>query len=289
MKITNLFAAALCTILLLTGTAKAQSKNNGNSLLWEVSGKGLTRPSYIFGTIHMMCPADFSITDKTKKAFDTAEELVMEVNFTDPAETAELQKAMMSPVPLSKKLSPVQFRLLDSVLTLKTGASLKSMEQLSMTTISSFAITKTLPCTEIKSYELEFASFAKTQHKPIGALETVKQQSEYFAKAFSDQMIIDQILSFDDYKAVFTEMIDAYKKEDLKRLYAVLNDKRFGNTDESNKWMLEVRNANWAKQIPAMMKRKSCFFAVGSGHLAGKDGVLQLLKDQGYTVKPILK
>ncbi|SMC70018.1 TraB/GumN family protein [Pedobacter africanus] len=289
MKITNLFTAALCTTLLLTGAAKAQSKNNGNSLLWEVSGKGLAKPSYIFGTIHMMCPADFNIADKTKKAFGTAEELIMEVNFTDPAEMAELQKTMMSPVPLSKKLSPVQFRLLDSVLTLKTGASLKSMEQFSMTTISSFAIAKTLPCTEIKSYELEFASFAKTQNKPIGALETVKQQSEYFEKAFSDQVIIDQILSFDDYKAVFTEMIDAYKKEDLKRLYAVLNDKRFGNTDESNKWMLEVRNTSWAKQMPVMMKNKSCFFAVGSGHLGGKGGILQLLKDQGYTLKPILK
>ncbi|TCC95046.1 TraB/GumN family protein [Pedobacter hiemivivus] len=286
----NLF----CTLLLIatlifTVNIKAQQKQSAKSLLWEVSGNGLTKPSYIYGTIHMICEPDFLISDKTKSAMTSADNLVLELNFTDPSEITELQKSIMSAIPLSKKLSPSQFNRLDSVLTLKTGTSLKKLDQLTLAAITSFAIAKTLPCSEIKSYEVEFINFAKAQNKTIGALETVKQQTEFFAKAFSDDELVRQITSFDDYKTVFSEMISTYKMEDLDKVSEMLKDKRWGNTEESNKWMLQVRNANWANHMPAMMKNQSCFFAVGCGHLPGKDGILQLLKNQGYKVKPILK
>jgi uncharacterized protein YbaP (TraB family) len=195
---------------------------------------------------------------------------------------------MISSVPLSKKLSSAQFNLLDSIITLKTGVSLKTMDQLTLIALSSFVISKTLPCTDIKSYEFEFLNLAKEQHKLIRALETVKQQADYFSRAFPDESLINQIANFDDYKSVFGELINAYKTEDLVKLGEIMKDKRFGSNEESDKWMLEVRNANWAKQMPEMMKQKSSFFAVGSGHLPGKEGILELLKAQGYSVNPIL-
>ena len=42
---------------------------NENSLLWEVSGNGLSKPSYLYGTIHMICGNDYFLSEKTKKAF----------------------------------------------------------------------------------------------------------------------------------------------------------------------------------------------------------------------------
>ncbi len=272
---------------LLTVHLKAQEKQVTNSLLWEVSGKGLSKPSYIYGTIHMICEPDFIIQDKTKQAFEKSEELVMEINLADPLELAELQKSMVSPIPLSKKLSAEQFRLLDSVLSLKTGINLQSLDQFSLLALNSFTISKTLPCTDIKLYELEFLNLAKAQNKPTGALETVKQQIEYFSKAFTDDILVEQIINFDQYKSVFAELINAYKVEDLNKLEMILKDKRYGSTEESDKWMLQIRNAEWVKKMPEMMTTKSCFFAVGAGHLPGKDGILHLLKTQGYTVKPI--
>lgn len=285
---TLLSTMAVIATFLFTIHVKAQKKSNSKSLLWEISGKELTKPSYIYGTIHMICETDFVMHEKTRKALSTADELVLELNFTDPAELADVQKTMISPVPLSKKLTPPQYRLLDSVLALKAGIQLKTMDQFTLIALSSIAISKTLPCSEIKSYEFEFVNLAKAQHKALYALETVKQQTEYFSKAYSDEALIKQIANFDDYKTVFEQMINAYKMEDLAKIEEILKDERFGNTEDSDKWLLQVRNANWAKQMPEMMKRKSCFFAVGAGHLPGKEGVLQLLKAQGYTVKPIL-
>lgn len=285
---TLLSTIALIITLSFSICVKAQRKSTAKSLLWEVSGKDLSKPSYIYGTIHMICEPDFVLQAKTTRAFSSSDELVLELNFTDPAEMAAIQKTMMSPEPLSKKLSPAQYKKIDAVLSLKTGASLKAMEQFTMAAISSFMISKTLPCKEIKSYEMEFASFADQQKKSVAALETVKEQTDFFAKAFSDDDLVNQIAAFDDYKNVFGETIIAYKSEDLDKLAEILKDKRFGNTAESDKWMLQVRNVNWAKQMPHMMKNKGCFFAVGAGHLPGKEGILQLLRDKGYTVKPIL-
>jgi uncharacterized protein YbaP (TraB family) len=278
---------AVIATFLFTIHLKAQEKQGTKSLLWEISGKGLAKPSYIYGTIHMICGPDFIIKDKTKKALEKSEALVMELDFTDQKEIAELQKSMMSTIPLSKKLSPEQYKLLDSILTLKTGTQLKTIDQLTLMALSSFVISKTLPCTEIKSYEFEFINLAKAQHKQLGALETVKQQTKYFSNAFTDDMLVKQIVNFDDYKSVFVEMINAYKSEDLNKLDKTLKDKRFGSTEESNKWMLQIRNKKWAKKIPDMIKTKGCFFAVGAGHLSGKEGILNLLKAQGYIVKPI--
>lgn len=57
---------------------------------------------------------------------------------------------------------------------------------------------------------------------------------------------------------------------------------------EQEDLMLNKRNINWvSKKMPAMMEKESVLFAVGGGHLLGKEGVLNLLKEKGYTIKPV--
>lgn len=280
---------AICFSLSSLSPAKAQKQNDPNSLLWEISGNGLAKPSFIYGTLHMMCAADFSINDKTKMALNNADQLVLELNLNDPKEMKEMERLMTSEIPLSKKLSSHQFEQVDSVLMLKTGVSLKKLDQFALSAVYSFAITKTLPCPEIKSYEMEFLTLAKERNKPIDGLEIVKDQIHFFEKSYTDKEMVEQIIAFDDYKSVFEEVVKAYKNEDLNQLNLLIKDKKFGATPESNKWMLEIRNANWVKKMPGMMKQKTCFFAVGAAHLGGSDGLIQSLRNAGYQVKPIIK
>ncbi|MBE9602932.1 TraB/GumN family protein [Pedobacter sp. MC2016-24] len=285
----RLLSISILGICVFTKSTNAQQKNDPNALLWEISGKGLTKPSYLYGTIHMICTADFILSNNTKKALDAAEQLVLELNFNDTAELKAMEEGMSSAIPLSKKLTARQFEQVDSVLTLKTGVSLKKLDKLTLTSVYSFAISQTLPCKDIKSYEQEFLKLAKATQKPIAALETVKEQFYYFGKSYPDDAMVGQIIAFDQYKEIFNEVILAYKEENLDVLYPLIKNKKFGSTPESNQWMLSARNTNWAKKMPQMMKDKSCFFAVGAGHLAGKDGIIQLLRASGYQVKAILK
>lgn len=288
-KTLSLLSMAICFSLSSLSPTKAQKQNDPNSLLWEISGNGLAKPSFIYGTLHMMCAADFSINDKTKMALNNADQLVLELNLNDPKEMKEMEEQMTSKIPLSKRLSAHQFKQVDSVLTLKTGVSLKKLDQFALSTVYSFAITKTLPCPEIKSYEMEFLTLAKERNKSVDGLETVKDQVNSLEKSYTDNEIVEQIIAFDDYKSVFQDVVEAYKNEDLNRLNSLIKDKKFGASPESNKWMLEIRNANWVKKMPGMMKAKSCFFAVGAAHLGGDDGLIQSLRNAGYQVKPITK
>jgi uncharacterized protein YbaP (TraB family) len=285
----NLLSISILGLCAFTKNTTAQQKKDPNSLLWEISGKGLSKPSYLYGTIHMICAPDFNLNDRTKNAMDHAEQLVLELNFKDPAELKAMEEGMSSTIPLSKKLTTRQFQQVDSVLTLKTSVSLKKLDQLSLSAIYSFAISKTLPCKDVKSYELEFLNLAIANKKSISALETVKEQLYCLGKSYSDDAMIDQIIAFDEFKGIFNDIIAAYKQEDLTALYPLFKDKKFGATAESNQWMLTIRNANWAKKMPQMMKDKSCFFAVGAAHLGGSDGLIKLLRDSGYQVKAIIK
>ncbi len=51
--------------------------------------------------------------------------------------------------------------------------------------------------------------------------------------------------------------------------------------------MLTDRNKDWMKHIPTYIKNKSTFIAVGAVHLSGEEGLIQLLRDAGYTVEPM--
>jgi uncharacterized protein YbaP (TraB family) len=51
--------------------------------------------------------------------------------------------------------------------------------------------------------------------------------------------------------------------------------------------LLYDRNANWSKKLQELMPGSSLVIAVGAGHLPGKKGVLNLLREAGYTVEPV--
>ncbi|MFT4022577.1 MAG: TraB/GumN family protein [Flavihumibacter sp.] len=61
----------------------AQQTAPANSLLWEISGKGLSRPAYLFGTIHLICAADVKLSDSLLYCIRQAQQVYMEINPKD--------------------------------------------------------------------------------------------------------------------------------------------------------------------------------------------------------------
>src|SRR5690606_39783151 len=86
----------LAALLVLPITYKAQEVGDKNSLLWEVTGKGSEKPSYLFGTFHMMCKDDFRIPKKVQKALSSSDHFAMEINFSDPNAKLEMQNMLVS-------------------------------------------------------------------------------------------------------------------------------------------------------------------------------------------------
>ncbi len=285
----NLFTLAIVAFtLIFSGTAKAQTKSPKleNALLWEVSGNGLSKPTYLYGTIHMICSGDYFLSDKTKKAFDASEKLVLEINFNDPKEMSDMQQMAMGKEPLTKKLSPEQISKLDAILKKSAGMTIQQVDAFSLVTVMSLISMKTFGCNDLKFYEMDFIEKAKAKNKEIAGLETVKSQFKSLEDAYSDNEMIAMLEESDT--ELTKEMVVAYKQENLEDLYKVTTTENVMN-DKAKQHMLYERNLNWVKILPEMMKKERLFVAVGSAHLAGDLGLINLLKKAGYTVKPVMK
>lgn len=272
---------------LSVGHASAQTSSKENSLLWEVSGKGLKQPSYLYGTIHMICENDFKITDKVTKAFNKTAALVLEADVFNPNIGSEIKAEMMSDVPLSKKLTAPEYAAVDSILQLKCGMPLKTFDNFKLSMVMSLVAVKTFPCATPKSFEMVFNKMATEHNMHRDYMEEVVAQMRLLNKAFTDSQIIAQVKDFDNAVDGSAKLVSRYKAEDINGLYALMTSPELMD-ENTMKYMLLVRNSNWAEKMPGMMQKESCFFAVGAGHLPGPGGVIALLKAKGYTVKPVM-
>lgn len=284
----NIAAATLVITGLFAGKAVAQQPTSQDkSLLWEVSGNGLSKPSYLYGTIHMICENDFKVTEKTKQALSKSAQLVIEANILDPNINTIMAKAMASDVPLSKKLSPADYHDVDSILKSKCGVPLAPFENYQLVATISLLAMKSFPCQELKSYETTFIQTMQADKKHIGYLEGLEEQVGYLLKSYTDKQIVEQVKAFDSSSINMNKLVAAYKAEELSTMYNLMTTP--DQMDENAiHWMLELRNKNWVDKMPGMMQQESTFFAVGGAHLAGPIGLIKLLREKGYTVTPIL-
>lgn len=279
--------AALMTIISIPISAQNKTAESDNSVLWEVSGNGLSKPSYITGTCHIMCSKDFEIKPKVLKALEKSESFVMEINYTDPTEMTALQKMFQTDKKLSDQLSPNEANELDKILT-DYGTSLKNMDNSSSQALYALISMKAVPCsqTEIKSYEIELLQIAVKNKKKIDGLEKVEDQLTSINKAYDLKEVIQQLKMGKEYEVLLQRMIHAFKKEDVQSVYDLFKNDKFMNSKQE-KAMLTDRNKNWAEKMPEIMKKESSLFAVGGAHLMGENGIIKLLRSKGYTVKPI--
>ena len=280
-------AALLIFFFFVCNDISAQSKTSKleNSLLWEVSGKGLQKSSYLYGTIHMICSKDYFLSEKAKNAFEKSDKLFLEINFTDPNEMSQMQQLAMGKEPLSKKLTPEQLVKLDSILKRSTGMSVQQVDSFNLVTVLSLISMKSFGCTDLKFYEMEFSDAAKKRNVSITGLESVKAQFEILENAYSNDEMLALLEESTPEETI--ELVDAYKKENIEAMYAFSTDKRF-TSEKTKKQILDNRNLNWVKQMPELLKQNGVFIAVGAAHLGGEYGVINLLRKEGYTVKPVM-
>jgi len=282
----NLVLVLTAIIFSINIQAQIQSPRLENSLLWEVSGNGLSKPSYLYGTIHMICGEDYFLSEKTKKAFEASEKLVLEINFADPNEMTEVQKLAMGKETLSKKLSTEQLAKLEEILKKTAGLTVQQVDSFSLMTVMSLISMKSFDCVDLKFYEMEFIDQAKKRNIEIGGLESVKSQFAILENAYSNDEILN--LLNESTPEETAELVAMYKAENVDGAYALATNLKF-TSEKTKKAILDGRNMNWVKIMPDLMKKESTFFAVGAAHLGGEEGIINLLRRAGYQVKPVTK
>jgi uncharacterized protein YbaP (TraB family) len=260
-----------------------------NALLWEISGKGLSAPSYLYGTIHMICPEDFRMSDSTTAAFGRTGKLYLEIDMDDPTMALKtMQLAMMKNGSLKDLMSAEDYATLNRFMTDSMKLPLAMFNKMKPFTLMSLLYTKILPCPAPKSYEQEFMAIAAGQKKEVLGLERLEDQFAVFDQVpdtAEARMILSMIRDFDGQRAEFARMVDAYKKQDLVALSKMMESSP--DMKGFEEILLYRRNRNWIPVIESAIAKSPCFFAVGAGHLPGPEGVISLLRKAGYRVVPV--
>ena len=296
-KILMTWAAVFCCAM----TVQAQ-------LLYKISGGGLTQPSYILGSNHTAAISFVDSIPGLRRVMNDTQQVYLESN--ESAESSEYDTEMDQYVLLPDGM------LLDSLLTADEMQRLTAFMidscKIDADDVHVFFDYKPLPLafflsTKFDSYKKAketnglptfddyFQKEALAQGKEVGGLESLTSQLK----------AVFQAPTLERQKAMLMWMVDhqtpteqkgcseeTYYSQDLE---AIRNqsatpddDPRSFSSEELFK-MVAVRNLNWMKKIPSVMSRKSTLFVVGCLHLPGPDGVLNLLRQAGYTVEAVKK
>lgn len=271
----------------LTNNSKPQKLEN--SLLWKISGNGIEKPSYLYGTIHLTC--NYEYTDKLKKAFAETERLVLEIDMSDP----KLQTDMMKMIfledgkTIQNLLNEEDYTTLSTFFKAQVGIDLKMFN-----TMKPFAITATLTskmavCDNGTAYETEFMKIAKAQNEKVIGLETIADQMKVFDNIpYEDQLksLVEMAQNdMEESKKGFDEMIKYYNAENLEGLLKVLTAQ--GMEADFQESLVDQRNRNWIPLIAKITKEAPSFIGVGALHLPGEQGVINLLRKEEFTVEPV--
>jgi uncharacterized protein YbaP (TraB family) len=102
------------------------------------------------------------------------------------------------------------------------------------------------------------------------------------------EMLVESLRSAESEDGIFQAMIDLYLAQDIESLYAVVGDDEVGAGPYED-ILVKNRNRKWISGIREQMEMGPAFFAVGAGHLGGPDGVIRLLRLEGFTCTPVLE
>lgn len=275
------------TFIAFMPVGKAQVPKE-KTLLWEVSGKGITKPSWLFGTIHLMCTDELKMPKIVEEKFNTAGNLFLEINIDDPNMMKDMLLGMqMKDSSTLENLMGKQFDSVSTIFQNTTGMPLRMLNTAKPFLLISMLYPSLLHCTPV-SWESVFQKMAKEKGIGIQGLEKLQDQMKIFDKIpykVQSDMFVKMLMNIDSSKKEFDTLLQVYKNKDINQLNILTNQEEdFGKYSDI---LLDDRNHNWIPVIGEQAKKMPTFFAFGAGHLGGEKGVINLLRKAGFTVKPV--
>ncbi len=260
-----------------------------SSLLWKIERED-AKPSYVFGTFHILPQSDFVLEDKVKEAFAATELLMLELDVDSPSLQTEIMQyaGMENGETLDKLLPRSAYETIDKQLQEVLGVGLQPFNTFKPLLIASF-LTARFIGEQPASFEMSLAAMAGQNGVEIEGIETVAEQMDSFNSiSYVDQAKELVEMVEDEAKVIesFREMLGLYKVEDHQGLYDMML--KYMEDPNQIEQLIHQRNRNWIPRITEEVQEQATFFGVGAGHLAGEEGVLALLEEAGFTVTPIL-
>lgn len=268
-----------------------------NSLLWEISGKDLQKPSYLFGTYHLLNSGYLEKIPKVKSFFERSDGVVVETELDSSLMTKMMFMMLMPDKKISDLMSNEDYSLVSNEVQEITGTSIDLLAQFKPTFITfmlTVAYNQAEVGTELSKYgghplDSYFATDARKKNKPVGTFETMEEQismvfdHDPLEKQAED--LVTFVKSKNDNRKLLPKLLNLYMEENLNELYDLYKkyEKQFGETT----YLTDDRNIRWMEKLSGFLLKGNQFIAVGAFHLVGEKGLVKLLREKGYTVRAL--
>lgn len=280
----------------LAGIAQKNTVKQNNteikSLLWEISGNGIQQPSYLFGTMHMLCKNDALLSKELEKIIARSSAVYLELDMDN----------LMELMGVFQHMNMKNGKTLSDYLTVEEVKRVKDWFAKNQPLIPAMMIDKMKPiflssmigekgfgCEQQDGMEMRIMEEAGKNEKEIKGLETMAYQAGIM-DSIPYEVQAKELLKAIDSGAIqdnsVKELVELYKKQDIDKLDSLINRSE-GEMARYNEYLLYKRNSNWVEKIKVLVKEKPYLFAVGAGHLPGIKGVIALLRKEGFIVKPV--
>jgi uncharacterized protein YbaP (TraB family) len=227
--------------------------------------------------------------------FSESKALVGELLLDSTMTVKMMVAARLHETTLDKLLKPEDYQATAAWLKELSGYDLKLFNGMNPMTIQIFLMTmlqqKYFPMNGSADVpmDLYFQQRGKKEAKKLIGLESFEVQMNALFNQFNLERQAEMLMEFvhekDKAKDELVAMNKSYRSGDLKKLDELLSVQSY--TEEESKVMLDDRNKNWFEQLPSIMKEQQTFVAVGALHLSGKNGLINLFRNAGYTVTPL--
>ena len=287
---------AVPLLFLFSGFLQAQ-----DTFLWKVSGNGCKKSSYLFGTYHLLNDDYLQKYPKVLVEFEKATAIVVESDTDSTSLMQSSMKAMMmDDEVLPNLLTPEDHQMVLKELKIVLGrAPVKVLNKFKpsalLLLLSLHYTSEAVP--ELKHYKGVpmdgfFVKEAKAEGKQVIGLEDPEETFQLVFNYNSFQEQADQLVKFlkRSKEEILEEqriLADAYLNSKLTKMQALNETSFLEYGDEFMTLLLDDRNKNWIPAIEKSIKENPSFIAVGAAHLVGKNGLIELLRRQGYKVKPV--
>jgi uncharacterized protein YbaP (TraB family) len=281
----------LLALLLIIATKSVKAQ-----LLWEISGKNLTKPSYLFGTMHVTDERVFNFSTTFMNKFDSSEVIAGELKMSWLGAFKGLPSVFMKKdTTLGDLLPPEKYKIVhQEIERQQLGNYVEKMKPIFVSALieeNKHEKEKKQDKNEKPALDFYLQKLAKKQNKEIVGLETFEEQIsalESIPLKLQAEWLYESIAHKDSLNPEDTEqMLRLYLAENIDSLYTItttsLNDSLIFAQ------MLTLRNRRMCARAEKIMEKKSVFIAVGAAHLPGKQGMIDIFRKRGYTVTPVAK
>lgn len=273
-------------------TYSQNGKANEKTLLWRISGNGLSQPSYLYGTIHVSNSKFMNFSDSMNKVLRTVSSMVTEVYEPDPF-AALAGIGMEEGKSLQQLLGDKDFAALEKRMKEHESSAvlIPSLDHLKPLVVSAQLSMQHAEKNIELPMDYLFRLKAKDRKQKMIGLETIAEQYNSLGDVNMEEqiaMLRHVIYDVEEDKKEMEEVMAAYLDQDVDKSASFITSYQEKYPDFVDKLMTQ-RNKRMIHRADSLLKLESNrLIAVGAGHLGAEDGFIAVLRQKGYQVEPIM-